>query len=46
VGNGTDALFLALKALEIGSGDEVITVSNTATPTIAAIVSTGATPVR
>jgi aminotransferase EvaB len=45
VGNGTDAIFLALKALNIGVGDEVITVSNTAIPTISAIVSTGATPI-
>lgn len=45
VANGTDAIFLALKALGIGVGDEVITVSNTAIPTVSAIVSTGATPV-
>lgn len=45
VANGTDAIFLALKALGIGAGDEVITVSNTAIPTVSAIVSTGATPV-
>lgn len=45
VANGTDALFLALKALGIGNGDEVITVSNTAIPTVSAIVSTGAKPV-
>lgn len=45
VDNGTDALFLALKAIGIGEGDEVITVSNTAVPTVSAIVSTGATPV-
>ena len=45
VDNGTNALFLALKALEIGEGDEVITVSNTAVPTVAAIVSSGAKPV-
>ena len=44
VASGTDALFLALKALEVGSGDEVITVSNTAVPTVSAIVSTGAIP--
>jgi aminotransferase EvaB len=44
VNSGTDALMLALKALEIGPGDEVITVSNTAIPTVAAIVSTGALP--
>src|SRR6185295_8956949 len=45
VNSGTDALFLALKALDIGPGDEVVTVSNTAIPTVSAIVSTGATPV-
>lgn len=42
VDNGTDALFLALKALNIGKGDEVITVSNTAVPTVSAITATGA----
>jgi dTDP-4-amino-4,6-dideoxygalactose transaminase len=45
VASGTDAIFLALKALGIGSGDEVITVANTAVPTVAAIRATGATPV-
>lgn len=44
VNSGTDALFLGLKALDIGNGDEVITVSNTAVPTVSAIVSAGATP--
>lgn len=44
VDNGTNAIFLALKALGVGVGDEVITVSNTAVPTVSAIVSTGATP--
>ena len=42
VGNGTDALFLSLKALDTGPDDEVITVPNTAVPTVSAIVSTGA----
>jgi dTDP-3-amino-3,4,6-trideoxy-alpha-D-glucose transaminase len=45
VGSGTDALVLALLALEVGPGDEVITVSHTAGPTVAAINMTGATPV-
>lgn len=45
VGNGTDAIKLALLALNIKKGDEVITVSNTAVPTVSAIVETGARPV-
>jgi dTDP-4-amino-4,6-dideoxygalactose transaminase len=45
LGSGTDALFLGMKALQIGQGDEVIAPSHTATPTIAAICMTGATPV-
>jgi len=45
VANGTEALWLALRALDIGPGDEVITVSLTATATVAAIVETGAQPV-
>ncbi len=45
VANGTDALELALRALEIGPGDEVITVSHTAVATVAAIEAAGATPV-
>ena len=44
VNSGTDAIFLGLKALGVGTGDEVITVSNTAVPTVSAIVSAGATP--
>lgn len=43
--NGTNAITLALKALEIGKGDEVITVSNTAIPTVSAVVTAGAMPV-
>ena len=42
VANGTDALYIALKCLKIGKDDEVITVSNTAIPTVAAIINTGA----
>lgn len=45
VDNGTNAIFLALKSIGVGEGDEVITVSNTAIPTVSAIVSAGATPV-
>jgi dTDP-4-amino-4,6-dideoxygalactose transaminase len=45
VNSGTDALEIALRALEIGLGDEVITVSNTAVPTVSAIRSVGAIPV-
>ena len=45
VGNCTDALEVALRSLKIGNGDEVITVSNTAVPTVSAIVSAGAIPV-
>ena len=45
VANGTDALEIALRALEIGVGDEVITVSHTAVATVAAIEAVGATPV-
>jgi dTDP-4-amino-4,6-dideoxygalactose transaminase len=45
VASGTDALVLAMLGLEVGSGDEVITVSHTAGPTVAAIRMVGATPV-
>ncbi|MBW4590066.1 MAG: DegT/DnrJ/EryC1/StrS family aminotransferase [Aetokthonos hydrillicola CCALA 1050] len=45
VANGTDALAIALRALDIGFGDAVITVSHTAVATVAAIELVGATPV-
>jgi dTDP-4-amino-4,6-dideoxygalactose transaminase len=42
VGNGTDALFIALKCLGIGDGDEVITVANSFIATSEAVTQTGA----
>ena len=43
-GNGTDALELALRALGVGPGMSVVTVSHTAVATVAAIEAVGATP--
>jgi dTDP-4-amino-4,6-dideoxygalactose transaminase len=45
VASGTDALELALRAVGIGEGDEVITVANTCVPTVVGIERAGATPV-
>jgi dTDP-4-amino-4,6-dideoxygalactose transaminase len=45
VSNGTEGICLVLMALGIGPGDEVITVSHTATATATGILQAGATPV-
>src|SRR3989344_7015862 len=45
VGNGADALRLAVLGLGIGKGDEVISVANTFTATIDAVIHAGAKPV-
>lgn len=45
VANGTDALVLGLRALGVGPGDAVVTVSHTAVATVAAIELAGARPV-
>ena len=44
VGSGTDALVLALQALGISPGDEIITVANGGVPPVAAIRAIGAVP--
>ncbi|MDA9701842.1 DegT/DnrJ/EryC1/StrS family aminotransferase [Candidatus Pelagibacter sp.] len=45
VNSGTDALRIALMAAGIKKDDEIITVSNTAVPTVCAIVECGAKPI-
>lgn len=44
-GNGLDAIYLILRSMEIGSGDEVIIPSNTFIATALAVSYTGAVPV-
>ena len=43
--SGTEAIYLALAACNVGPGDEVLVVAHTAVPTISAISMTGATPI-
>ena len=45
VGSGTDAVEIALRAVGVRSGDEVVTQANTCPPTAAAIARIGAVPV-
>lgn len=45
VANGTDAIYIAMRVLGIGRGDEVITVANSWISTSETISQTGATPV-
>lgn len=45
VNSGTDAIYIALAAAGVAAGDEVITVPNTAVPTVSAIQVLGARPV-
>lgn len=45
VASGTDAITLSLMALDIGTGDEVITSNVTAFPTITGIIQAGAKPI-
>jgi len=45
VASGTDAIAIALGAVGVGPGDEVITVANTCVPTVSGIEQAGAVPV-
>jgi dTDP-4-amino-4,6-dideoxygalactose transaminase len=45
VGSGTEAIHLALRAVGVECGDEVITAANTCVPTVSGIWAAGATPV-
>lgn len=42
VASGTDAITIALQALDVGTGDEVVTAANTCVPTVAGIEASGA----
>jgi len=44
VNSGTDAITLALRAVDVGAGDEVLTVANAGAPPVAAIRAAGAVP--
>jgi len=45
VANGTDAITIALQAVGVGPGDEVVTAANTCVPTVVGIENAGAVPV-
>jgi dTDP-4-amino-4,6-dideoxygalactose transaminase len=45
VASGTDALTIALRAVGVGAGDEVVVPANTCIPTVAAVEAAGAVPV-
>jgi dTDP-4-amino-4,6-dideoxygalactose transaminase len=45
VASGTDAITIALRALGIGAGDDVVVPANTCVPTVAGIEAAGAQPV-
>jgi dTDP-4-amino-4,6-dideoxygalactose transaminase len=45
VASGTDALTIALQAVGVGAGDEVVVPANTCVPTVAAVEAARATPV-
>ena len=45
VANGTDAVTIALQAVGVGPGDEVVTAANTCVPTVVGIENAGAVPV-
>ena len=45
VNNGTDAIYLALKSLNIKHNDEIILPSHTASATLSAVLQSGAKPI-